>query len=99
MAFTHLLAYWISSSPFSPPSQAPPSGAAVDSGVDGAASGAEEDAESAPEKEVKRRKLIPLPNVEGVEFEVVVQKSDADKQIMRKGKFGLMCMNFSVCFW
>jgi len=64
-------------------SQAPPAAAVSDSGVDGADSGAG-DAETAPEKEAKRRKLIPLPNVEGVEFEVVVQKSDADQQIMRK---------------
>ena len=61
--------------------KAPPAAAVSDSGVDGADSGA---GDAAPEKEAKRRKLIPLPNVEGVEFEVVVQKSDADQQIMRK---------------
>lgn len=33
---------------------------------------------------IKKRKLIPLPDIEGIEFEVVVKQSNADKQIMKK---------------
>jgi len=41
----------------------------------------EEEGSSEPRQ---KRKLIPLPNVEGVEFEVVVGNTDADSQIMKK---------------
>jgi len=41
----------------------------------------EDEGSSEPQQ---KRKLIPLPNVEGVEFEVVVGNTDADSQIMKK---------------
>jgi len=34
--------------------------------------------------EAKKRRLIPLPDVEGTEFEVVIGRSDADQEIVKK---------------
>jgi len=42
------------------------------------------DASESSSAEAKKRRLIPLPDVEGIEFEVVVGRSDADQEIVKK---------------
>jgi len=44
------------------------------------------DASESSSAEAKKRRLIPLPDVEGIEFEVVVGRSDADQEIVKKSK-------------
>lgn len=62
-----------------------PEPASIDSVKDIAPSDPSEEESTAPSKKAKSS-LIPLPDVDGIEFEVVVQRSNADEEIMRRAE-------------